>query len=186
MSPTEPVFPLKASFNPIIRTYLRWYVAFFLFISVIGILLLPFWFLGVGQWWSQHYFNNLECELSERSLRFKKGILIQVEKTIPLENIQDVTFVAGPVLRYFDLCILKFETAGQSQRQANDMELIGIIDAQSFRTHIIEQRQTLMTTQPDHSVTSDAALLTEVRDTLNAIKQLLQKHLDQPAEKSHL
>ncbi|SOD78536.1 PH domain-containing protein [Spirosoma fluviale] len=171
--------PLKASFNPIIRTYLLWYVAFFMTITIVGILFLPFWLLGVGQWWSHHYFNNLECELSDRSLRFKKGILVQVEKTIPLENIQDVTFVAGPVLRYFDLCILKFETAGQSQHQANDMKLIGIIDAQAFRTHIIEQRQKLMTTQPTLPVTSDTALLTEVRDTLNAIKQLLQHHLDQ-------
>jgi putative membrane protein len=179
MASSEPVLPLKVSFNPIIRTYLLWYVSFFLFISIIGILFLPFWLLGIGQWWSGHYFNNLECELSDRSLRFKKGILVQVEKTIPLENIQDVTFVAGPILRHFDLCILKFETAGQSQRQANDMELIGIIDAQAFRTHIIEQRQRLMTIQPDSFVTSDTALLTDIRDTLSAIKHLLQNHLNQ-------
>ncbi|MCX6217940.1 PH domain-containing protein [Spirosoma sp.] len=171
----EPAFPLKASFNPIIRTYLLWYVSFFLCVSVIGILFLPFWLLGVGQWWSGHYFHNLECELSERSLRFKKGILVQVEKTIPLENIQDVTFVAGPILRYFDLCILKFETAGQSQNQANDMELIGIIDAQAFRTHIIELRQKLMPAKLNHQAsTPDQDVLVDIRDTLRDIKQLLQ------------
>ncbi|ADB36579.1 PH domain-containing protein [Spirosoma linguale] len=171
----EPALPLKASFNPIIRTYLLLYVSFFLLISIVGILLLPFWLLGVGQWWSQHYFNNLECELSERSLRFKKGILVQVEKTIPLENIQDVTFVAGPILRYFDLCILKFETAGQSQHQANDMELIGIIDAQAFRTHIIELRQKLMSAKTTHQhATTGQDVLIDIRDTLRDIKQLLQ------------
>ncbi|GAB3033014.1 PH domain-containing protein [Spirosoma pulveris] len=175
MSPDEQALPLKASFNPIIRTYLLWYVSFFLLVSVIGILFLPFWLLGVGQWWSDHYFKNLECELSDRSLRFKKGILVQVEKTIPLENIQDVTFVAGPILRHFDLCILKFETAGQSQNQANDMELIGIIDAQAFRTHIIELRQKLMPAKLNHqSATTDHDILVDIRDTLHDIKQLLQ------------
>ncbi|AUD02513.1 PH domain-containing protein [Spirosoma pollinicola] len=174
MTSPELTFPLKASFNPIIRTYLLLYISFFLVISIIGILFLPFWLLGVGQWWSSHYFKNLECELSERSLRFKKGILFQVEKTIPLENIQDVTFVAGPVLRHFDLCILKFETAGHSQNQANDMELIGIIDAQAFRTHIIEQRQKLMTLKTNQPpVATDQTLLTEIRDTLRDIRQLL-------------
>ncbi|QMW03761.1 PH domain-containing protein [Spirosoma foliorum] len=179
-SQPELTLPLKVSFNPIIRTYLLLYIAFFMAITVVGILLLPIWFLGVGQWWSRHYFHNLECELSERSLRFKKGILVQVEKTIPLENIQDVTFVAGPLLRYFDLCILKFETAGQSPNQAHDMELIGIIDAQNFRTHIIEQRQRLIATRSSQKpADTDQTLLTEIRDALRDIQQLLQNNLKQ-------
>lgn len=105
---------------------------------------------------------------------------MQVEKTIPLENIQDVTFVAGPLLRHFDLCILKFETAGQSPNQANDMELIGIIDAQNFRTHIIEQRQRLIATRSAQTpVDTDQVLLTDVRDILRDIRQLLQDNLKQ-------
>lgn len=144
-------------------------------ISVIGIVLLPFWLLGIGQWWSRHYFQKLQCELTERSLHFRKGILVEVEKTIPLENIQDVTFVAGPILRYFDLCILKFETAGQNSKQANDMELIGITDAQTFRTQILEQRQKLITARTSQpAVNTDQELLTEIRDTLRDIRQLLQ------------
>jgi putative membrane protein len=180
MTQSEPVLPLRVQFNPIIRTYFLLYVAFILLVTVIGIVLIPIWLLGVGQWWSGHYFHNLECELSERSLRFKKGILVHVEKTIPLENIQDVTFVAGPLLRYFDLCILKFETAGQSPNQAHNMELIGIIDAQSFRTHILEQRQKLIATRTSQpSANTDQILLTEVRDTLLDIRQLLQDNLNQ-------
>lgn len=176
----ELSLPLKVQFNPIIRTYLLLQVAFFLLISVIGIALLPIWLLGVGQWWSGHYFKKLECELTERSLRFRKGILVEVEKTIPLENIQDVTFVAGPILRYFDLCILKFETAGQNSKQANDMELIGIIDAHNFRSHILEQRQKLIATRTNQPpIENDQILLTEVRDTLRDIRQLLQDNLNQ-------
>lgn len=103
---------------------------------------------------------------------------------MPLENIQDVTFVAGPLLRYFNLCILKFETAGQSPNQAHDMELVGIIDAQTFRTQILDQRQKLIAARTGQhsqdSVSIDQALLTEVRDTLRNIHQLLQDNLKQP------
>ena len=110
---------------------------------MIGIPLAIVWFLGAGQWWARHYYDKLECELSDTALRFRKGILFQVEKTIPLENIQDITFIEGPVLRRFDLSVLKFETAGQSQGQAHAMRLIGIIDAHRFRNRILERREAL-------------------------------------------
>lgn len=159
----------KAAFNPLIRPYLLFYVSFFFLISVIGIVLLPIWFLGVGQWWSRHYFDKLECELSERSLRFKKGILVQVEKTIPLENIQDVTFVEGPLLKAFNLCILKLETAGQSSHGGNHMQLIGIMDAPTFRATMLSQREKLMQElkgSPANPDTEQTTLLREIRDIL--------------------
>ena len=174
---TMDQLPVRVRFNPIIRTYLLLYVAFIMLVSVIGIVLLPIWLLGVGQWWSRHYFDKLSCELTDRSLHFKKGIIVEIEKTIPLENIQDVTFVAGPILRYFDLCVLKFETAGQNSKQANDMELIGIIDAQTFRAQILEQRQKLITARTgQQAATTDHQLLTEIRDTLRDMRQLLQNN----------
>ena len=101
------------------------------------------WFLGVGQWWARHYFDKLECHLGDKTLRYRKGILVQVEKTIPLENIQDVTFVEGPILRYFHLSTLKFETAGHSAGQANSMHLTGIIDAHQYRNQILAAREAL-------------------------------------------
>src|SRR4029434_8923477 len=107
----------------------------------IGIPLAVIWFCGVGQWWARHYFEKLECVLGPKTLHYRKGILLQVEKTIPLENIQDVTFIEGPILRRFHLSILKFETAGQSSGQAHDMQLVGIIDAAAFRSHILERRE---------------------------------------------
>jgi putative membrane protein len=81
--------------------------------------------------------------LDGKTLRFRKGILFQVEKTIPLENIQDVTFIEGPILKKFHLATLKFETAGHSTGQAHDMHLTGIIDAHEFRNRIIEARENL-------------------------------------------
>ena len=111
--------------------------------TIVGIPLALVWFLGVGRWWARHYFDKLECQLDGRTLRYRKGILVTTEKTIPLENIQDVTFVEGPILRRFHLSTLKFETAGHSVGQASDMHLTGIIDAQDFRNRIVAAREAL-------------------------------------------
>lgn len=152
---------LQARFNPLIRPYLVITLGFVMMTTIIGIPFAIIWFLGVGQWWARHYFEKLECHLGPKTLRFRKGILVQVEKTIPLENIQDVTFIEGPVLRHFHLSTLKFETAGSSVGQANDMHLTGIIDAHDFRNRILEARDTLkqqsMRVHPDAPAHADHA-----------------------------
>lgn len=135
--------PLRAGFNPLIRPYLVLQVGLTLLLTIVGIPLAVVWFLGVGPWWARHWFDKLECELGPTALRFRKGILFQVEKTIPLENIQDVTFIEGPLLRRFHLAILKFETAGHSVGQAHDMQLVGVLDAHEFRAEILRRRQAL-------------------------------------------
>jgi putative membrane protein len=101
------------------------------------------WFLGAGQWWARHYFDKLEWELDERTLRYRKGILFQIERTIPLENIQDVTFIEGPLLKRFNLATLHFETAGQSASKSGELKLTGIIDAHEFRNLILQRREAL-------------------------------------------
>ncbi len=154
MSTPTPSSALHAKFNPLIRPYLVITIGFTLVMTIIGIPLAVIWFLGAGQWWARHYFDKLECHLGEKTLRFRKGILVQVEKTIPLENIQDVTFIEGPILRQFHLSTLKFETAGHSAGQANDMHLTGIIDAHEFRNRILEARDALK--QKSMRVHSDA------------------------------
>lgn len=176
---TSDTVLFKAEFNKLVKPYMMLYVASIMLATVFGIVLIPFWFLGIGQWWAQHYYDKLECELTETVIRFKKGILVQVEKTIPLENIQDVTFVEGPLLRYFHLCILKFETAGQSAGQAHDMQLIGIVNAQELRSLILRQREKRIMAKnaPSAAISSNdnAELLREIRDILMEIKAELKK-----------
>lgn len=133
----------RAHFNPLIRPYLIITIGLTMIATIIGIPLAVIWFLGAGQWWARHYFDRLECELSDTTIRFRKGILVQVEKTIPLENIQDVTFIEGPILRHFNLSTLKFETAGASREMAANLELTGIIDALAFRNQILAARDQL-------------------------------------------
>jgi len=138
---------LAARFNPLIRPYLVVTIGCTMLVTIIGIPLALIWFCGVGQWWAGHYFHKLECHLNEKNLRFRKGILFQVEKTIPLENIQDVTFIEGPILRRFHLSTIKFETAGHSVGQAGNMHLTGIIDAHEFRDRIFSARDALKASQ---------------------------------------
>jgi membrane protein YdbS with pleckstrin-like domain len=141
MTTEEAAFDAK--FNPLIKPFLVIKIGFVMAGTVVGIPVAVIWFLGVGQWWARHYFDKLECHLGERTLRYRKGILVTTEKTIPLENIQDVTFVEGPILRHFQLSTLKFETAGHSVGQASDMHLTGIIDAQEFRNKIMAAREAM-------------------------------------------
>ncbi len=165
-----------ADFNPRIKTYIFVVVAFFLTISVVGIPLLIFWFLGLGQYISRRFFENLKCKLTNRHLEFKKGVLFKIEKTIPLENIQDLTFIENPFLKYFDLRILKIETAGQSNKEGSDMKLIGIIKSADFKEKVLYQSQLLKTENKSENRQTETSneqtnnILMEIRDILNDIK----------------
>ncbi len=169
----------RARFNPLIKPYLVLYVAAVMAMTLILLPLALIWLCGLGQWWARHYFDKLECDLGPKMLRFRKGILFQVEKTIPLENIQDVTFIEGPILRQFNLSTIKFETAGQSMGQAHDMMLVGVIDAQDFRTRILEAREALRSGAVQSRVKpagddEQIVLLRAIRDRLDEVVGLLR------------
>ena len=167
----------KAEFNPKIKTYLLLLGAFIMTITVIGIPLLIFWFLGLGQHYCRRYYESLKCELKNRHLEFSKGVFFKIEKTIPLENIQDLTFIENPFLKFLDLRILKIETAGQSNPEGgSDMKLIGIIKSSDFKDKVLRQRELISTggrskvLQTDTSNEQTNSILIEIRDILNDLK----------------
>ncbi|MCK7594105.1 PH domain-containing protein [Pseudomarimonas salicorniae] len=171
---------VRAEFNPLIRSYLLLSAALVMVMTIVGIPLALVWLLGIGQWWAGRYYRELECELDNESLRFRKGILFQVEKTIPLENIQDVTFIEGPLLRRFELSTLKFETAGSSGAQAgaSDMQLTGIVGAAELRREILRRRNLLR--RGGHEPASDATeptleMLTRISGQLDQVIALLRE-----------
>lgn len=171
----EKVVVEEADFSPKIKLYFLLYIAFFLLVSFVGIPLLLVWFLGLGQYMSKRYYENLDCKLTDRHLEFKKGVIFKVEKTIPLENIQDLTFLTNPLLNWLDLRILKVETAGNSNPQGSDMKLVGIIGAHDFKEKVMSQRDELVNKKSSGTVstTSDNQtneLLTEIRDLLKDIR----------------
>lgn len=162
----------QAEFNPKIKRYLLIYGALFMVISIIGIVLLPFYFI-VAPIMISKYFNHLSAELTTRALRFEKGVLFHVERTIPLDKIQDLTFKEGPLLKFFGLSILKVETAGGSGQGQADLTLMGIQNAAEFRKRVLERRDEVTDNKQGSSSTenneSTLAVLKEIRDSLKSI-----------------
>lgn len=165
-----------ASFNPRIKNYMWITGALFLLVTIIGIPLIPFWLLGLGQYYSRRYYEHLSCTLTGQHLQFKKGVLFKVEKTIPLENIQDLTFVQNPILNLFGLRILKIETAGNSTPAGYyDMQLVGIENTEQFKDAVLEQRNVLkISSQLPSGKSLDSG---EAVQLLRDIKELLERRL---------
>ncbi|MFL6709290.1 MAG: PH domain-containing protein [Massilia sp.] len=65
---------------------------------------------------AQHYFDRLEREPGPGSLRYRKGILVTTEKTIPLEKIQDLSFLDGPIPRCLHLATPEMRDGRQRRR----------------------------------------------------------------------
>ena len=164
----------EATFSPKIKTYIFLSVGFFLLITIIGIPILVFWLLGFGQYVSKRYYQNLHCTLTSQHLIFRKGVFFMVEKTIPLENIQDLTFLQNPILNLMELRVLKIETAGSSNPHGSDMKLIGIVQAEQFKQQMLEQRELLMRKLNDEIPASKGneslEVMLEIRDLLKEIR----------------
>ncbi|MBN8693219.1 MAG: PH domain-containing protein [Bacteroidetes bacterium] len=171
----------QATFNPKVKTYIFIVVMFYLIVSFIGLVVLPFWIFGLGQWLSNKFFNTLKCELGNKHLKFSKGFILHIEKTIPLENIQDLSFIGGPILRSFGLTMIKVETAGGGgAHQSNMMSMIGIENAEEFKNLILSQREKVIkektsgnTTTVNTSSASSDSILIDIKNELTQIKQIL-------------
>ncbi len=173
----KPTILRTAEFNPKLKTYLNLYGAFIFLISFIGIPLLPFWFI-IAPFFINKYYERLECDLTTRSLRFKKGFLVQVEKTIPLDKIQDLTFKEGPLLKGLGLSILKIETAGNAANAGADMSLIGIVDPHEFRKMVFDQRDKVTDNTSSSSADSSESIvevLQDIRDSLKSIETKMKE-----------
>src|ERR1700751_3930107 len=172
----------EATFNPKVKTYIFIVVLFYLIVSFAGLILLPFWLLGLGQWLSNKFFHTLKCTLSYKQLKFSKGMILHIEKTIPLENIQDLSFIGGPILRSFGLTMIKVETAGGGgQHNSNMMSMIGINNAEEFKTMILQQREIIIKEKNQGGALQNSTsnlseqLLREIKSELVEIKTALNK-----------
>ena len=170
-----------AEFNDAVTTYWLLNGAMVCVFTIFGILFLPVWFF-VGKWATRKYLDSHKCTLTNRSLKVNKGILTQIEKTVPLDRITDVGVIQGPIMRYFDIEALKVETAGQSSSSAL-VQLAGIKDGRKFRDAVLRQRE-LVVGSNEQREGSDVSsvpvgqaanqqidLLQEIRDTLVRIEK---------------
>ena len=165
----------KAEFNSKVCTYWLLSGALTFTCTIIGIPLLLLWF-PIGLVLTRRYLDRMECLLTDKALKVKKGILVRTEKTIPLDKITDMGMVQGPIMRYFDLHKLTIETAGQSGQGAL-VSLTGIKDAKSFRESVLNQREVNAAKSPQsppetgiQESSKTSPLLSEIRDSLLRIE----------------
>ena len=172
----------RAEFSPKVCTYWLLSGAVVFTMTIVGIPLLLLWF-PIGYAITRRYLARMECVLTDKALKVRKGIFVRVEKTIPLEKITTMGMVQGPIMRFFDLHTLTVETAGQSG-VGSLVSLTGIVQAPDFRESVLNQREsqsvtqaTVETTQTDNKQldASGDAILSEIRDTLVRIESLLEK-----------
>jgi putative membrane protein len=123
----------------------------------------------------------MECVLTNKALKVKKGMLVKIEKTIPLEKITDMGMAQGPIMRQFDLHTLTIETAGQSGQGAL-AALTGIVDAKEFREAVLNQRDAASVLPPSaapeaaaQGILASSSLLAEIRDSLLRIEEEVGK-----------
>lgn len=172
----------SASFNPRVKTY--WLISgtLILIATVIGIPLLLLW-LPLGLYLTQRYLDRMECTLATKTLKVRKGMLVRVEKTIPLEKITDMALVQGPIMRALGIEKLTVETAGQSAGGAL-VALVGIEQAMEFREAVLDQRDRIAEKAhspgdyADASPAAPDAVLRELRDSVLRIEVLLTRMTD--------
>ena len=179
----EETYVRKAEFNSKVCSYWLFSGALIMTSTIVGIPLLLLWF-PIGFVFTKRYLDRMDCLLTDKALKVRKGIFVRIEKTIPLEKITDMGMVQGPIMRCFDLHTLTVETAGQSGQGAL-VSLTDIIDAKLFREAVLNQREAISATS-SHSAPeavrqepSDASsLLSEIRDSLLRIESILEKTSD--------
>jgi putative membrane protein len=170
----------SASFDPKVKTYWLLSGALVFVLTLVGIPLLLLWF-PLGLYFTGRYLDRMECVLTSKTLKVKKGLLVRVEKTIPLEKITDMALVQGPIMRWMGIDKLTVETAGQSGAGAL-VSLTGIVQAADFRETVLDQRDLLAEKEDRRGeqggVSTPAApdaTVQELRDAVLRIEALLTR-----------
>ena len=133
-------------------------------VSIIGIPLAILWLL-LGWIVHKKQFENLSCELTDRSINLRMGWLFKKQQNIPLDKLTDVSIHEGPILNFFGVVRMQFETAG-----AQPFMLTGVKDGPSFRDLVLKQRDSLSTLSGMSGQTSQSNdVLVEIRDILQQI-----------------
>ncbi len=186
MDPTTTL--AHATFDPKLKLYWILNGCLVLAMTLVGLPLVPLW-LFFGRVFVERRFERLAAELTPRALKLRHGYLFRVEKTIPLDKIQDMSLHEGPLLRHLGLEALRVETAGQGAPQGMpDASLVGIVGARAFRDAVLARRDAVVSAgdttragalersapEPSAGERSEPSTLVEIRDGLARIETLLR------------
>ena len=164
---------LEAQCDGSVASHRRWVVSGIMLITVVGILLIPFWLL-FSLWNYPEYLRRVSARLTTQALEIRKGVFFRTEATIPLNRITDVR-LDGPVMLYCGLRGLKVKTARMSGDTGSEGNLIGVIDAIAFRDAVLAQRQEAVSAEQSSDspepVAESTEILAEIRDILARIEE---------------
>ena len=177
---------LEARFDPRLKRYFMLQALFLQLVTFFGILLMPIWAFLIGPSVHRRQYEALECELTERSLNFRRGFLFRVQKNVPLDKITDLALNEGPILRYLGLCSLTIETAGGGAGTAmGQAALVGIMDPVAFRNAVIRQRDLIVSGQgrapadvAEPQGSPSGQVLEDIRDSLGRIEKMMASKRD--------
>lgn len=184
MSEADAPVLLTAEFDPKVKTYWLTSTLLICTATVVLIPIIPI-VLVVGLLVMGRYLDAMECEMTTRSLRVKKGLLNTVEKTIPLDKVTDLALYQGPIMRMMGIQGLRVETAGQTSGPSGSLvSLTGIKDARGFRDQVLDRRDKVTdfggarAAEPAESPAAgndSAPVLVEIRDALLRIEERLDQ-----------
>jgi len=106
----------------------------------LGVILGVVYYFTVGEWLCLKQVNALRYRLEGSTLRADGGLLFLFRKSIPLERITDIALVQGPILRHFNIWIMRIQTAGSTECEAT---LWGVREPEKIRELILAQRQSV-------------------------------------------
>ena len=168
---------MEAQFDWGIAGHGRTVVSGWLLITVVGILLIPFWLL-FSMWYWPEYIRRSSARLTTWALEIRKGVFFRTEATIPLTRITDLRLHDGPVMRYYKIRGLKVETAGMSGVSGSEGDIVGLVDAVDFRNAVLTQRQKALDAEQSGGSAEAGGetetILVEIRDILSRIEKDLQ------------
>ena len=173
MASSRDTVLLEAEFDRKVIGYGRLAVSLLLFITLVGIPLIPFWLIW-GISYLPRAYDRFSARLTPTSLEITRGVYFRSDSTIPLDRITDVRLHDDPLMRFSGVQGLKIETAGQSGTTGAEGSLVGVIDAPAFRDAVLRQREALQdggaqSVAQAASHESDNQLLAEIRDLLHSI-----------------
>lgn len=151
----------ELEFTNTLPKYLFYKYAFDLGQSMVLIPVLIIWFLGLGQYICKKYAENIKCRLTNNCLYWTGGVFFREEKIIPLDKIQDVVIVTGPLMDYFGINTVIVKT------DSDKISLYSLSQAELFRDDLINrQREYLMNINSSKQV----KLLEEILEVLKESK----------------
>ena len=167
---------LSGRIDPKVKRYWLFNLMFVSVVTLVGIPLLPITLL-IAWLLIDRYVASIRCDLTERSLVIRKGVLTKVESTIPLTKITDLQMHQGPIMRLFGLKAFRVETAGQSSATGGHLvDMVGIVDADDFRAAVLAQRERLEDgggAKPEASPADAEPVLEEILAVLKRIEARL-------------